>query len=53
MIEKSTNKMLGTIEDSVEKVIKQSYFFPDYQITILAGSIEEAEEKLSEKINKK
>jgi hypothetical protein len=40
-IEKSTNKMI-----SKEQVKTKDYFFPDYQITVSAESIEEAEQKL-------
>jgi hypothetical protein len=48
MEEKSTNKMIKK-----EQVKTKDFFFPDYQITVSAESIEEAEQKLSEIINKK
>jgi translation initiation factor 2 alpha subunit (eIF-2alpha) len=47
-VEKAQNKMI-----SKEEVKTKDYFFPDYQITVSATSQEEAEQKLSEIINKK
>lgn len=47
-IEKAQNKMI-----SKEEVKTKDYFFPDYGITVSASSIEEAEQKLSDIINKK
>lgn len=47
-IEKAQNKMVNK-----EEVKTKDYFFPDYQITVSATSQEEAEQKLSEIINKK
>ena len=47
-IKESTNKMIKE-----EEVKTKDYFFPDYQITVTASSQEEAEQKLSEIINKK
>lgn len=47
-IEKAQNKQIGK-----EEVKTKDYFFPDYQITVSATSQEEAEQKLSEIINKK
>ena len=46
MIEKAQNKVM-------KKEETKEFFFPDYGITVTATSMEEAEQKLSEIINKK
>ena len=51
MQEKSKNKMIGGKNDAVPK--KDKYFYPDYQITIEAGSKEEADKLLKEKLKNK
>lgn len=48
MQEKASNKMM-----TKETAKTKDFMFPDYGITINAASIEEAEQKLSEIINKK
>lgn len=48
MIKESTNKIMNK-----EEVKTKDYFFPDYGVTVSASSQEEAEQKLSEIINKK
>lgn len=47
-VDKAQNKMIKK-----EEVKQKDYFFPDYQVTVSASSIEEAEQKLQEIINKK
>jgi hypothetical protein len=47
-MEKAQNKMIKK-----EEVKQKDYFFPDYGITVSASTQEEAEQKLSEIINKK
>ena len=52
MIKEAKNK--GDITAKEEKIVsEQSYFFPDYQKTIVASSLEEAEKKLQAEISAK
>ena len=46
------NKMVKE-EEVKTKNITQSFFFPQYQISVEAENIDEAEKKLQEIINKK
>ena len=47
------NKMLGEEKEIIIKEVLQSFFFPDYNLTILAVSQEEANKKLLEIIKTK
>lgn len=56
MIEKSKNKAIQNSEtkgEEIETGVEQEYFFPDYQLTLKAKNLEEAERKLQEIITNK
>ena len=53
MIEKAQNKIIGEkINVDINSSTKE-FFFPEYQITVKADSLENAQKKLLEIINKK
>lgn len=48
MIEESQNKMITGKEVKKKDAQKEEYFFPEFGVTIIATSREEAEAKLQE-----
>jgi hypothetical protein len=52
MIEKAKNSSMQE-KQAKNKEVEEIYFFPDYQISVLAKNREEAEKKLQEIIAKK
>jgi len=59
MIKESTNKIIGEKDFENKKInvdinsSLQEFFFPEYQITVKADSLENAQKKLLEIINNK
>lgn len=41
------------LEQPEIKVVQEDYFFPEYQVTIKASSLKEAQEKVKEKFAQK
>lgn len=54
MTNETTNKMMHSEDVKNKKVsVEEGYFFPEYQVTIVAKSREDAEKQLQDLLNKK